>query len=330
MEVHGHLPSVSDRTLGRLMAGLALVLVIGIPVFAVFYYFDRHPDPGPSLADRAIASAEAVVREQPADTAARNTLAAAYLRAGRVDESVAQFSEVLRLDAENRAALLGRGLAYRQASQPTLALDDFEALVALATGGEMAHVDPQLEQAYYEIGVIQLTQGDVTAAVTALESALRIDSGDADALYAYGDAQITAGNADRGVEALRRAVAFVPTGWCEPYARMADGYRALARADGVAYATAMATFCGGRPAEAAAVLETLQAGPFSVDAWLGLALVSAAQGDPQAAAAFYGKVLAQDPGNASALIGLGQLGGADAHAGLSSPAPSAPAGSATP
>lgn len=312
------------------MVGLALVLVIGVPAFAAFYYFDRHPDPGPSLAERAIASAEAAVREQPADTVARNALAAAYLRAGRVDDSIAQFSEVLRLDAENRAALLGRGLAYRQDAQPTLALDDFQALVAVASGGEMAHVDPQLEQAYYEIGVIQVEQGDVTAAITALESALRIDGADADALYAYGDALITAGNPDRGVEALRRAVAFVPTGWCEPYARMADGYRAQAISGGVAYATAMATFCNGRPADAAAVLKTLEDGPFAIDARLGLALVSAAQGDPQAAAGYYGQVLAQDPENTSALIGLGQLGGADAHAGLATPAPSGPAGSPTP
>ncbi len=145
--------------MGRLIVGLALVLVIGIPAFAVFYFVDRHPDPGLSLADRAIASAETAVRAQPADTAARNTLAAAYLRAGRVDDSISQFSEVLRLDAENRAALLGRGLAYRQASQAVEALDDFESLVALATGGEMARVDPQLEQAYYEIGVIQLDAG---------------------------------------------------------------------------------------------------------------------------------------------------------------------------
>ncbi len=111
---------------------------------------------------------------------------------------------------------------------------------------------------------------------------------------------------------------------------MADGYSALARPDGAAYANAMATFCGGRPAEAAAVLETLQQGPMAVDAWLGLALVSAAQGDPQAAAVLYGKVLAQDPGNASAMIGLGQIGGADAHAGLSTPAPSEAAGSTVP
>jgi tetratricopeptide (TPR) repeat protein len=330
MLVHGHMPAVSDRTLGRLLVGLALVLVIGVPAFAAFYYFDRHPDPGPSLAERAIASAEAAVRAQPADTVARNALAAAYLRAGRIDDSIAQFSEVLRLDEENRAALLGRGLAYRQEAQPALALDDFRALVALATGGEMAHVDPQLEQAYYEIGVIQLEQGDATAATSALEAALRIDGGDADALYSYGDALISAGSPDRGVEALRRAVAFVPTGWCEPYVRMADGYRALSVPGGVAYATAMAAFCNGQPAEATATLETLQQGPFAIDAWLGLALVSASQGDPQAAAGFYAKVLAQDPENTSALIGLGQLGGSDAHAGLATPVPSLPAVSAAP
>lgn len=320
MLAHPHLPAISDRMLGRLVLGLALLLLLGIPSFAAYYYFDRHPDPGLSLADRAIASAEAVVREQPSDTVARNALAAAYVRAKRYDDGIAQFGEVLKLQPDNRAALLGRGLAYRYAERPLLARADFEQFVAIAADEEMAHVDPQLEQAYYQIGAIDLEQGQAAQAVTSLEAALAIDGGDADALYAYGTALVAVGDAEQGVQALRRAVAFVPTGWCEPYQGLVTGYQALGSAEGVAWANGMVAFCDGRLAEAALQLEPLQAGAHAVDAWLGLALVSAAQGDPQAAAAYYGKVLERDPQNTSALIGIGQLGGADAHAGLPTPA----------
>lgn len=321
MLARSHLPAISDRMLGRLVLGLALVLIIGIPAFAAYYYFDRHPNPGPSLADRTIASAEAAVRAQPSDTVARNALAAAYVRAKRYDDGIAQFSEVLKLQPDNRAALLGRGLAYRYSDQPIPARADFERLVELAADEEMAHVDPQLEQAYYQIGTIDLEQGRAAEAVTSLEAALRIDSGDADALYAYGTALVSVGDAEKGVEALRRAVAFVPTGWCEPYQGLVSGYRALGSADGAAWAGGMVAFCEGRLAESRQELEPLQAGPLAVDAWLGLALVSAADGDPQAAAAYYAKVLDRDPQNTSALIGIGQLGGADAHAGLPTIAP---------
>jgi tetratricopeptide (TPR) repeat protein len=321
MLVRHQLPAISDRMLGRLVLGLALVLVIGIPAFAAYYYFDRHPDPGPSLADRTIASAEAAVRAQPSDTVARNALAAAYVRAKRYEDGVAQFTEVLKLQPDNRAALLGRGLAYRYSDQPILARADFAQLIELAADGEMAHVDPQLEQAYYQVGAIDLEQGDAAAAVPSLEAALRIDGGDADALYAYGMALVAVGDAEKGVAALRRAVAFVPTGWCEPYQGLVTGYNALASAGGAEWATGMVAFCEGQLAVARQLLEPLQAGSFAVDAWLGLALVSSAEGDPQAAATYYGKVLDQDPQNTSALIGIGQLGGADAHAGLPTIAP---------
>jgi Flp pilus assembly protein TadD len=117
-------------------------------------------------------------------------------------------------------------------------------------------------------------------------------------------------------------VAFVPTGWCEPYARMLDGYRALQQPDGIAYATGMVAFCDNRPTDAVAALKSIGPGPYAEDALLGLALISAAQGDRTAATTYYQRVLANDPSNASALIGLGQIGGGDAHVGLQTAAPS--------
>lgn len=313
MLAHGHRPAIPDQLLDRLLLAFALVLVIGVPAFGVYYWFDRHPDPGPSMAERAVAEAEQAVRDAPSDLAARNRLAAAYVSAERYADGIAQFSEALVLVPDNRAALLGRGLAYRLSDQADLALADFERLVQVAAGGEMAGVDPELQQAYYEIGVIHLARGQAAEAVSALESALRINGTDADALYAYGQALIQTGEAERGVEALRRAVAFVPSGWCEPYYGMVDGYAALQDAAGGAYASGMVAFCEGRLDEAATALRPLTAGAMRIDAWLGMALVSAAAGDSPAAIDYYQQVLAEEPDNVSALIGLGQLGGATAH-----------------
>ena len=312
--------AISDRSLRRLVIGLALILLLGIPAFGAFYYFDRHPDPGPSLADRAIAAAEGAVRSNPADLDARNALAAAYVRAKRFTECISQFGEVLKVAPRNRAALLGRGLAYRQSGQAERALADFESLVDLAASGEMAGVDPQLEQAYYEIGSIELERGRSEAAIAALEQALRIDAGDADALFAYGTALVRIGNAQQGVDALRRAVAFVPAGWCDPYRGLIDGYRALGDRDGAAYADGMVAACEGRLDEATQKLDVLQSGSHAIDAWLGLALVEAAEGAPANAAAYYRRVLAREPDNPSALIGLAQIGTPDL--GAARPGPS--------
>lgn len=313
MLARGHRPAIPDQLQDRLVLALALVLVIGVPAFGVYYWFDRHPDPGPSMAERAISEAEQAVRDAPSDLAARNRLAAAYVTAGRYDDGIEQFGEALVLVPDNRAALLGRGLAYRLSDRLDLALNDFEQLVDVAAGGEMAAVDPELQQAYYEIGLIHLGQGRPEDAVAVLQEALRINGTDADALYAYGRALIQTDEAEKGVQALRRAVAFVPSGWCEPYYGMVDGYEAMGDAGGGAYATGMVAFCEGRLDEATSKLQPLTGGTYRVDALLGLALVSAAAGDSPLAIDYYEQVLAEEPDNVSALIGIGQLGGAEAH-----------------
>jgi len=171
-----------------------------------------------------------------------------------------------------------------------------------------------LEQAYFQLGTIALGQGRADDAAAAFSAALRIDRSDADALYGLGRALIARGDAAKGVAALHRAVAYVPTGWCEPYAAMADGYGALTNVDGVAYANGMVAFCEGDLGAATTQLRGLVEGPFAADALVGLAYIAARQGDHEAAASLFRQVLADDPANTSAAIGLQALGVPDAHA----------------
>jgi tetratricopeptide (TPR) repeat protein len=320
---------ISDRTVRRATIGAALALVIGIPLVAAFYWFDRHPAPGPSLADRNIAAAEDAVRQSPNDLVARDHLAAAYVSAGRYDDGIAQFSQVLAASSTDRPALLGRGLAYLakanldpgqvDGASLDLAKADFQAIVDASKAGEFAATDPQLEQAYYELGVIALQQGRPADAVTNLEAALAIDGGDADALFSYGMALIQTGDPTKGVVALHAAVAFVPTGWCEPYEGLASGYAALQDATGQQWAAGMVAMCSGDLEAAQTTLQALTTGPMKTDALLGLALVARQRGDHETAAAYYRQVLALEPANTSASIGLGQLGI------VGTPAPGSPA-----
>ncbi|HEX2756272.1 MAG TPA: tetratricopeptide repeat protein [Candidatus Limnocylindrales bacterium] len=315
---------LDDRTLNRAIKIMVLTLVIGVPTIAVLYWMDRHVDAAPAMADRTVAAAEEAVRTKPDDLATRNHLAAAYVTADRYADGIAQFSQVLTSDSKNRPALLGRGIALITTKQYDAAAADFQAIVDGSKGGEFAATDPQLQQAYYELGVIALEQQRPADAIAPLERALKINSADADALYRYGMALIGTGDPKTGVIAIRRAVMFVPSGWCEPYAGLVTGYTALADQPGIGYANGMVAFCAGRLDEASTTLGALTQGPKKIDALLGLALVSATRGDATAATGLYQQVLAEEPSNASALIGLGQLGGSNAHA--SQPAAS-PAGS---
>jgi len=313
------LAKMDDRQLNRWIRRLALILVVGIPLFVGFYWVDRHVDPGVPMADRAIAAAEADVRANPEDLSARNGLAAAYVSARRYAEGIAQFSQILASDASYRAALLGRGIAYLNTGQLDLARADFQAFVDKNGTGEFAKTDPQLEHAYYELGVVQLQKGDAADAAATLQKALSIDAGDADALFSLGQALNRTGDPTKAASALKLAVAFVPTGWCDPYQELAVSYTALKQADGVAWANGMEAFCGGRLADAAAALKPLTGGPMKTDALLGLGYVAAQEGDNAGAAGYFNQVLAIDPSNQSASIALSSIGA------MSSAAPSAAA-----
>jgi tetratricopeptide (TPR) repeat protein len=302
---------LSDRTIDRAIRVLAIALPVVIIVFGAFYWLDRHPAAAPSLHDQEVAAAEQAVRDNPNDVAIRSYLGAAYVSAGRIEDGIEQFSLVLDAVPNDRAALLGRGLAYMQLESYDAAVADYQTLIA-ASQGEFAGSDPQLERAYYELGRAELARGRAAEAVAAEEAALRIDDGDADALYLLGTALIQTGDAGNGVAALRRAVQFVPSGWCEPYQGLVNGYTALGNADGISYATAMVGLCQGRLDEARQGLQALTTGTMKIDALLGLALVEIESGDAAQAAATYRQILVIDPGNTSAQIGLSQLGWADA------------------
>ncbi len=298
---------LSDRAIDRAIRVLAVALVIGLVAFAAFYWLDRHPAAGPTLGDRQVAGAEQAVRDSPNDLAVRNHLAAAYVSAGRLEDGIAQFTLILEAEPGNRAGLLGRGLAHMDLEDYDAAVADFQALVDVSQG-EFSATDPQLEHAYYELGVAELARGRAAEAVAAEEAALKINGGDADALYTYGSALIQTGNPSKGVAALRRAVQYVPRGWCEPYEGLVTGYSALGDADGTSYATAMVALCQGSVDEARQTLQTITGGPMKIDALLGLAAVAEQEGARAEAAATYRQVLEIDPGNTSALIGLSQLG----------------------
>jgi tetratricopeptide (TPR) repeat protein len=199
---------------------------------------------------------------------------------------------------------------------------DFQKVVDLAKGGEMANVDPQLQAAYYQLGAIALKRGQPAKALEPLDNAIRIIRTDADALNLYATALIQTGDATMAVKALRRAIALVPSGWCDPYAQLAQAHTALKDTAGARYATGMVAFCEKRPDEAKAALRPLVSGAYAVDAMLGLGLLAEDEGDIATAVAMFSEVLAADPQNFGAITGLNRLG-ASPNPGAGSAPPSA-------
>jgi Tfp pilus assembly protein PilF len=152
-----------------------------------------------------------------------------------------------------------------------------------------------------------MKQNDSDAAIKELTAALGIDNSDADAWYLLGTAQSSKGQDKAAVESLKRALLFVPTGWCEPYGALSASYTKLSLAEMAEYAGAMLDFCNKKPDAATNRLKALTTGPAAVSALLGLGLIAESTSDRTAAADWYQKVLKADAGNATALTALGRL-----------------------
>ena len=295
-----------EQTLDRLIRTGLKAVVVGIALVVVAYFLER-PATAPSLVDRQIAAGEKAVRASPANVGLRLQLAEVYRAAHRPDGALEQYGAVLKVEP-NQAALLGRGEILAEKGELSAARQSFEKAIGKTIGGEFARVNPQLEGAYYALGSVMLKQHQAKEAMLQEKKALKIEPADADALYVFGTAAVQAGAYDRAVKALRQAVLFVPTGWCEPYEQLANAYRAQHLGPQAEYAGAMLELCQKRPADAARRLQRLTSGPVAVDAMLGLGMAAEAESRRASATRWYRKVLAADPQNFNARGGLGRLG----------------------
>jgi len=298
----------SDRALTRLLRGVVVALIIGVPLFGVLYVIDQRAGSGQTLTERQTQAAERQVRASPDSIGLRIQLAEAYRQAHRFDDALKQYDEVLKVDGNHRTALMGRGAVLMAKNDLKGAQETYRKVTSTNTGGEFAGADPQLEEAHYYLGSIATSQNDLKTADTELQAALKIDTTDADAWYLLGTVRLKNGAPDLAAQAFHNALAFVPTGWCEPYQQLALAYGKLDKAAEAEYAGAMTDFCQKKPAEAIRRLTALTSGPAAVDALLGLGMVAESSSDRDEAVRRYQQVLAIDAKNTSALTALSRLG----------------------
>jgi tetratricopeptide (TPR) repeat protein len=319
--------TVSDRRLSLLMRLGVLVLVVGVAAFGTIYYQDQHVSAGPSMIDRQTTTAEAAVKTAPNDINARLTLAADYQLDKRSSDALSQYDIILKAVKGNRFALLGQGSVLTAQGNLSAAAASYKQITAGNAKGEFAGADPQLQEAYYNLGSIAVKQRRTTDALFELQAALGIDPQDSDSLYLQGLAQLQAGRPQLAIDAFTKAVAFVPTGWCDPYTQLALAYRKINQPPQATYNAGLADFCHKKPADAKAKLMTLIKGPQGVNAMLGLALIADTDSNHAEAITWYKKVLTVDRTNAVAMTAVKQLA-TGATPSSTSPAPKA-AGSST-
>jgi tetratricopeptide (TPR) repeat protein len=308
-----------DRQLTGLIRRLALLLVVGTFAFTAVYLFDRWRPSPPPIVDQRLAALEEAVRANPADVAVRGQLADTYVEKGRYADAISQYDAILAAGQEPYLARFGRGSAYLGLGDLDKAAQDYQAVVEIGKGGEMANVDPRLEAALYSLGSIAMQQGRAQDAVNFLERALTINRADADALYLLGTAYVATGRPDDAITVLRASVMFVPVGWAEPYVALADAYARSGQTARATWAQAMADLSAGKVDVAATALAGLTNGELAVDAAVSLGYLYESRGDPTTAASWYAKALQLDPTSAGARLGLGRVSAGAAPAATAEP-----------
>ena len=308
------LTNMPEAQLNRWIKRVGLLLLVGVVAFVAFYAVDRFRAPAPSIVDREMAAVEEAVRNDPADIASRGRLGDLYYTAGRYDDAIAQYSEIIKTGERDEAAYVSRGLTLQKTGDVDAAAADFAKVVEIARDTEQANVDPMLQTAYYGLGEIALQQDRADDAIENLLRALAIKRTDADAMNLLGAAYVKAGQPEEAFEPLRKAILFVPTGWPDPYLSLADAYTATgdtAEAEWAdAMAAAMAVFAAGgssAPADSVTRLEAIADGDAGIDARIGLGLLAEAGGDPTTAAVWYGKALELDAESQAAQLGLSRV-----------------------
>jgi tetratricopeptide (TPR) repeat protein len=327
MHIRSNLKAPSDRTLNRLIVGAIAFLVVGTLVVGAIYLSDRWVDRGPTMAERRIQDLEAQVKANPNVISTRLQLVGAYTAASRDADALTQLNEVIKVQPDSKTAHLARGDILRRQGNLDGAAKDYQAIVDIMKGTEFAPEDTELQQAFYNLGAIALERKKPVDAIPFLVESLKIDRTNADTLNLLGTAYLQANQPDKAADALREAVSFVPTGWCDPYVTLGQAYTKLGKAAEAEWAGAMVDFCQTRPAVARQRLAALVGGTAATDALVGLGMIAEAESDRAAAADYYAKALARDPQNFHAQTGLSRV---TDLAPTPPPSPSNPTSGATP
>ena len=164
-----------------------------------------------------------------------NNLGSALMQAGRVDEAIGQFQEVLVIDPDNAEAYYNLGIAFSQTGRMDEAIADYRKTLEIAPGMGKAHdnlgialaqegevdeaveqfhtallMDPNNAEASYNLGLILAQMGRVDEAIAQFQKTLLMDPNDADLHTSLGTAFFKKGQTDQAIEQYQKALALQP------------------------------------------------------------------------------------------------------------------------
>jgi tetratricopeptide (TPR) repeat protein len=284
-----------ERRLRRLAVRLGLSLGLLLVASAAYYTYDRYLVRVESPLDRATHGLEDQVRATPNDPLLRLQVAQAYVQQGRQEQAVSQYEEALKLRANWQPALLGMAAAELARNNTQRAETIYRQIADLNKDNELRYANVDLQEVYYRLALFASRDGRHQEAVQWAREALAVDRTQADALLLLGTSEEALGHTSAAADAYRQAVRFDPN--------FREGFLALERVDGVLgdqpearYAHAMGLLAGGDPDRSLQELQgVVRDSPEYAEAYQGLGLVYARQGQREAAVQAFRTALDHNP-----------------------------------
>ncbi|MBU4556229.1 MAG: tetratricopeptide repeat protein [Actinobacteria bacterium] len=279
---------------------LAILAVGGYFAYSVYQNQLVAEDSTPAL--RALKVLREQVKKSPNDALLRVRYGEALASAGKSQDSVEQFNAALQIDPTHTGAYLDLGIVALGTEHPSEARNYFLKVIELTEGGEYQDISDRRELALYNLGILELRDGQYEEAAGYFKGALRIRKDASDTYYHLALALQGMGQPETAIQQLDIALQFDPN-YAAGHYLMGQLYMELDDRVRAAYHY-------GRAAQlepdAEPLIEALDAIGTSAE-WEAKARKALANGD--GAAALEAATIASylDPGSISAIKLRGQL-----------------------
>jgi len=150
-----------------------------------------------------------------------------YKHGGFVDRALEAFTEVIRLDSNNRYAMSNLEKLYEEQHQWTDAYAMRQKLAARDTPEQQPRHHEILAFLETEIGLAALKKGELAEATKRFHAAIELDPKNAPAYLNLGDVQLTQGDVASAITTWERLVATTPERAYLAFARLEGGYSEL-------------------------------------------------------------------------------------------------------
>jgi tetratricopeptide (TPR) repeat protein len=199
-----------DLWLNVVLAVLVLLVLSGGAWFAYSVYTAKQQEYASSAAGRVATALAAQVRKSPNDPVLRVRLGEALGAAGKYPEAVAQLNAALKINPKHSGALFDLGTLAEMNNKAEEAKAYYQKVIDVTEASQYSKLDPLREQAFFNLGAINLKQKQYSQAAGFFKASLGLRKDASDTYFQLAMALDGMGDTDAAISNLGIALQFDP------------------------------------------------------------------------------------------------------------------------